>query len=205
MKHLMALCLLAAMPWAAAAEKSPETPAIKRTRAAVAGLSQKLDIKFSIPFPAKLDIDPHLIQPIARLATTQGELFFTKPVVNPFDGQGTIECHLGPPDEKQFRHEHVYCFFSFDDRGDILHVGLLANDGWFTGANEDTHQIIREDDETAAAFLTRAFLEYHRRAVGCGDPEKALLYLSGAERITQAVCELRRSEEAPSYPATARP
>lgn len=189
----------------AAAEKPAKTPPLERTQAAVAALGTKLDVKFSIPFPAGLDIDAYLTQPMAELTTTQGELFCTKPVVNPYDGEGTIEWHLGPPDAKQFSREHVYCFFSFDDRGDILHLGIVSDENWFGGVNADTHQIIREDDEAAATFLTRAFLEYHRRAVASSDPEKAILYLSGVERITQAVCELRKTKEVPSYPAIASP
>ena len=196
MKTVIAICLLA-VAGAAAVEKAPVTPAIKRTQAAVAGLSQKLDLSFRIPFPAELDIDPYLTRPIARMSTAQGELFCTEPVVNPFDGQGTIEWHLGPTDTKQFSREHVYCFFGFDDRGGIMHMGILAEGGWFGGDNEGTHQMIREDDEGADVFLSRAFQEYYRRAVACSDPQKAVLYLSGMERITKAVCELRRSGDRP--------
>ena len=205
MKHLIAICLLVVAGVAAATEKAPVTPTIKKTQAAVAGLSQKLDLSFRIPFPAELDIDPYLTRPIARMMTTQGELFCTEPVVNPFDGKGTIEWHLGPPDTKQFSREHVYCFFGFDDRGKIMHVGILSDDGWFHDGNEGTHQMIRDDDESPDAFLRRALQEYQRRAVACSNPQKAMLYLNGVERITQAVCELRMTQEVPLYPAIARP
>lgn len=205
MKSILAICLLAA-GFVVADEKAAVTRNVQRTQAALTALDQKLQLDFSTAFPKELDIDLYLTQPLARLTTTQGELFCTKPVVNPFDGDGTVEWHLGPPDTKQFSREHVYCFFSFDDRGDILHVGILSDGGWFCGSNEETHQIIREDGEAPATFLSRAFLEYHRRAVSSSDSQKAVLYLSGVERITQAVCELRKAKETPpAYPATARP
>lgn len=204
MKSILVICLLAA-GFVFATEKAAVTRNVRQTEAALAALGQKLQLDFSTAFPKELDIDPHLTQPLARLTTTQGELFCTRPVVNPFDGEGTVEWHLGPPDTRKFSREHVYCFFSFDDRGDILHVGILSDDGWFRGSHEETHQIIREDGEAPGAFLSRAFLEFHRRAVSSTDPQKAVLYLSGVERITQAVCELRKSKETPAYPATARP
>lgn len=204
MKHVIVICLLA-VGFVISAEKASATRHVQRTQAALASLDQKLTLDFSIAFPKELDIDAYLTQPIARLSTMQGELFCTKPVVNPFDGEGTVEWHLGPPDAKQFSREHVFCFLSFDGRGDILHLGILSEDGWFRGSDEETHQIIREDGESPGAFLSRALLEFHRRAVSSANAQQAVLYLSGVERITQAVCELRRAKEVPAYPATARP
>lgn len=205
MKPIMVICLLVMTGAAHAAEKAPVTPAIRKTQAALEGLSLKLDLGFRLPFPADWDIDPYLKRPIARLMTTQGEMCCVEPVVNLFDGDGTVEWHLGPTDTKQFGREHVYCFLSFDERGDILHLGILTDDDWFSDGSGGTHQIIREDGEAPGAFLSRAFLEFHRRSVSSSDPQKAMLYLSGVERVTQAVCELRKTKEVPSYPATARP
>ncbi len=205
MKHFMAVSVLVAMCWASGQEKPAMTEAVKLTRAAVAALGDKLELEFSIPFPAELDIDPEMIQPMGRLNTEQGEMLCTRPVVNLFDGDGTIECHLGPPDEKQFLRERVYFFFSLDERGGLLHLGLQSDDDWFKGRNGATHQIIRDDDEPAAAFPDRAFAEFHRRALTCASPNKALLYLSGAERITRAVCELCKQMKPPASAAAARP
>lgn len=205
MKLLMAMSVLMAMCWVSGQEKPAITQAVKLTQTAVAMLGDELEVQFSIPFPTELDIDRHLIQPLGRLNTVQGEMLCTRPVVNLFDGDGTIECHLGPPDEKQFLRERVHVFFSVDERGDLLHLGLLSDDGWFKGVDGATHQIIREVAEAPAAFPDRAFAEFRRRALACASPNKALLYLSGAERITRAVVELRKQVRQPPSAAAARP
>ncbi len=205
MKHVIAICLLLATGAATAAEKTPDRPATKRSQDAVAGLSQKLNLDFSIPFPKEyLDIDDYMIQPISKLATPKGELFCTKPCITPQKSYDTIEWLVGQPDARQFSREYVDCFFSFDDFGGIVTIGITSKDDWYRGGENENHQLLRLDDERPDVFLSRIFRVYGRRVAKCSNPSMAAAYLAGIEQFVRAICELRRSEEVPSYPATAR-
>jgi hypothetical protein len=178
---------------------------LARTQASVEAMGTMLDLSFDIPFPSQLDVDERYKTPLAKFTTVQGQLFLAKPSVNTEDGDGTVEVRLGLPDIKLFSADLWHFYFSFDDQGDLLHLGIMSDENWFRGTNGETHQIIRKQSETSEAFWNRVSLEFHHRAVSSSDPPAAFLYSSAVEKIVRTVSDLRKAQEKRPLPTLARP
>lgn len=173
-----------------AGEKSAE----QLTAAAIAQLEKRINAAFTIPFPKEWDIDAYRKQPISRLAVTGGKVSATRPLVNPYDGCGTIEWTIGPEDHTKLLSEGIDCMLSLEDDGTCLQIGLLSSGDRWTSDDRGNHQLGREDKESGPEFFARAMATYRLRAAKAKDPEKAALALSGFEKITVAILELRKEE-----------
>jgi len=173
-----------------AGEKSAE----QLTAAAIARLEKRIDVAFTIPFPKEWDIDVYRKQPIAKLAVEGGKVSATRPLVNPYDGTGTIEWTIGPEDHTKLLSEGIDCMLSLEDDGTCLQIGLLCSGDPWSAEDRVKHQLLREEKESGPEFFARAMATYRLRAAKAKDPAKAALALAGFEKIAAAILELRKEE-----------
>ncbi|WP_367873539.1 hypothetical protein [Luteolibacter sp. Populi] len=180
------------MATAIRAEELP--PDALLTKQALAHLDQRLNAKFDIPFPKDWDIDAHSKQPIALIAVDGGKVTATRPLVNPYDGRGTIEWMIGPEKVERLPQEDVMCILYLDQHGDFLQMGLLSTPDAWPSEPPKGHQLKRRDDETGPAFFQRAMLTYRLRTKNAKEPVQALNVLAAFEKMAKTIQELRKEE-----------
>ena len=191
MKAILLPLLLLAMATVRAEELPPDA---LLTKQALAHLDQRLNAKFDIPFPKDWDIDAHSKQPIALIAVDGGKVTATRPLVNPYDGRGTIEWMIGPEKVERLPLENVVCILHLDEHGDFLQIGLLSTPDEWPSETPKGHQLKRRDDETGPAFFQRAMLTYRLRTKNAKEPAQALRVLAAFEKIATAIQVLRKEE-----------
>lgn len=179
----------------AAAELSPED---RLTSQALAKLDKKMGAAFTIPFPAKWDIDVYLKQPIAVIAVDGGKVSATKPQINPYSGE-TIEWMMGAENPDELSKENIICMVSLDEDGQCSQIGLLSHPDSWPAEGREGHQLWRRDGELGTEFFTRAMLTYRLRSKKAKDPAQALRYLAAFEKIVTATIELRKLETQPAH------
>lgn len=169
-----------------AEENVVQDPLIVR---ALAGLEQRLDIRFNLPFPVDFDVDAHKKLPLAVMTVDGKKVCLTRPIVNPFDEPRTVEWMMGPADPAKLGSESIDCAFDLDERGEFSRLNLQADWATSDGAN---HQLERGENESSRDFFERARLTYQDRAGKAKDPAEARLYLAAYEKVALAVQALRR-------------
>jgi len=157
-------------------------------------LEEKLGVKFTHPFPvAQFDFDVYRRQPLALLPVEGGKVSITRPLINPYDGAGTIEWMTGTEKIQTLGRIHLDGFVHLDEKGEVMQISLLASpDYWST--QDGTPQMSRNEGETGWEFVERALLTYCVRAKKAADQPQALLLLSGFEKTLAAIQQCRRDE-----------
>lgn len=166
----------------------------KITTAAIARLERRINAAFTIPFPKEWDIDVYRKQPVALLAVEGGKVSATRPLVNPYDGAGTIEWMLGPEDPAQMPGANLDCFLNLDEAGEFFQMSLLCHADDWPKDDRSSHQLRRNDDESGPAFFKRAMATYRLRAANAKDPSQAVRMLAGFEKIATTLHALRKEE-----------
>jgi len=208
MKPLFALLTCLALPLFAEEEHAPSKQSIAAdsfaklelqphdlvTQRSLARLEEKLGVKFTHPFPvAHFDFDVHRRQPLALLPVEEGKVAITRPIINPYDGAGTIEWMTGTEKIETLGRISLDAFVHLDEKGEVVQISLLSSpDDWSSGPN--TSQIFRNEGEMGWEFLERALIAYRLRAKKAVDPRQALLLLSGFEKTLTAIQQCRRDE-----------
>ncbi len=167
----------------------------KLTAQALARLDKRINHTFTIPFPKDFDIDVHLKQPVALIPVDAKKVCATRPRLNPYDGEGTIEWLLGPDDPVSLPKENILCMLHLDERGDFLQIGLLGSPDIWPAGDKEGHQMFRREGESGADFFQRALFTYRIRTQRAKDPALAVHYLAAFEKIAVAIQTLRKEEE----------
>ncbi len=159
-------------------------------------LEGKLGVVFNIPFPvAHFDFDVYRRQSLALLPVEGETVVVTRPIINPYDDNLTIEWMTGLKDVTKLGRVSLDALVDLDERGDFIQINLPASpDEW--SAEKGTSGIQRNDGETAGAFVERALWTYRLRAQKAADPKQANLLLSGFEKILKAIDQCRKEEAA---------
>lgn len=185
MKRILVLlaCLATSL---SAAEKQPTDPLLDK---ALTRVEQKLATKFEIAFPSdKLDPDAYRVTPFGIVATGDKKVTASKPLVNPYDGAGTIEWFIAPEDVKQIGAGHLDVFMHFDANGDFLSISLLGHpDHWPVDKAKGIGQLRREKDEAGFKFYHRAIETYRERAKNAKDPAQAATFLQAFDKMARAI------------------
>ena len=207
MKSLVALLACLALPLLAEDERAPSnkpTPADsdsklelephdRITQRSLARLAQKLGVTFNHPFPAEFDCDAYRKQPIALLPVEGGKVSVTRPIINPYDGRGTIEWMIGTEQIQTLGRTSLDALVYMDEEGEFIQISLPTSpDDWSGEAG--TPQLARNEGESGKEFVERALLTYRLRAKKAEDPQQALLLLSGFEKTLTAIHQCRRDE-----------
>lgn len=176
-------CLVTSL---AAADKNPADPRLEK---ALAQVEQKLPTKFEIPFPSdKLDPDAYRVRPFGIVTTGDKKVSASKPLVNPYDGAGTIEWFITSEDVKQIGAGYLDVFMHFDANGDFLSISLVADpDRWPVDKAKGTGYLRREKDEAGFKFYHRAIETYRERAKNAKDPAQAAAFLQAFDKMARAV------------------
>ncbi len=174
--------------------KEEPSAADKVTTAAIGRLEKRIDTAFTISFPKEWDIEVYRKQPIALLTVEGGKISATRPLVNPYDGAGTIEWMLGPEDPAQMPGVNLDCFLNLDEAGEFFQMSLLCHADDWPKDDRSSHQLRRRDDESGPAFFKLAMETYRLRAKKAKNPAQAALMLAGFEKIATALHALRKEE-----------
>lgn len=190
MKFVILSAVMCVTMLSVAAEKKEHSAEEKLIMAALDRLPERLAVKFDIPFPVA-DIDHWQKQPIALMEVDGGKVAVTQPKMQPYDGAGTIEWMMMPPDALTKLEKTIDCALHLDEAGDFLQIGILCSDDPWSAEDRVNHQIFRRDEETGSAFFERAMQTYRLRAKKAKDAVHAARCVAIVEKISRAVQLLR--------------
>lgn len=188
MRFFLSLIILGFAVSSVMADDAPHDPLMVK---ALAKLETRLNVKFVIPFPADLDVDAYMKQPMALLPVEGGKVCATHPILNPFDEPLLLEWMIGPADPAALGRDGLSCRLDFDPQGEIVRTGLIAD--WAADGNGN-HQLERRDHETGPEFFRRALETYRLRSQKAKDPAQADLFLKAFGKISLALHSLRQDE-----------
>jgi hypothetical protein len=111
--------------------------------------------------------------------------------MQPYDGEGTIEWMMLPPDALTKLEKTIDCALHLDEAGDFLQISILCfEDPWPT-EDRVSHKLFRRDDETGGAYFERAMQTYKLRAKMAKDAVHAARCVAIVEKISRAAQQLR--------------